>query len=54
MAMDDTLPPSFMCPIGHDVMRDPYVCGCPPLDGLPVPDSCTPQYPSAAVGMNAV
>ena len=23
-AMDDTVPPSFMCPISHDVMRDPY------------------------------
>ena len=30
-AMDDTLPPSFMCPISHDVMRDPcvtLVCVC--------------------------
>ena len=26
MAMADTLPPSFMCPISHDVMRDPCVC----------------------------
>ena len=23
--MDDTIPPSFMCPITHDVMRDPCV-----------------------------